>query len=58
MCIIKTAKTNEYISSDIVKVSTPLLISQLGEWVNRVISMLVSPLLTLPVLPDSILEDI
>ena len=52
------ARVNKYTLLDIVRVSTLLLILWLGEWVNRVIGILVLLLLTLPVRPNSILEDI
>ena len=56
--VIKTAGANEYISSDIARVSTPLSILWLGEWVNRVIGMPISLLLTLLVPLDGVLKDI
>ena len=46
MRVIKTAGVNKY------------TLLELGEWVNRAIDTLVSLLLTLPILPNSVLEGI
>ena len=52
------ARANKYISSDIARVNTLPPTSQLGEWVNKVIGILVSPLPTLPVPLNGVSEDI
>ena len=56
--MIETAKANEYMSSNIVRVGTPLSTLQLGEWVNKVISILILSSPTLFVPPNGALEDI
>jgi len=58
MCAIKTAGVNKCTLLGIARDSTPPLTSQLGEWVNSVISTLASPLLTLPAPPNNISKGI
>ena len=54
MYIIKTARANKRTLLEVVRVGILLLTLQLEEWVNGVISILVSLLLTLPILPNTI----
>ena len=58
MHAIKTARANKRTLSDIVRVGTPPLTSQLEEWVNGVISTLVLLLLTVPIPPNGVPEGI
>jgi len=56
--VIETARANKHTLLDIARVSTPPLTSQLEEWVNRVIGILVLLLLTVPVPPNGVPEGI
>ena len=58
MHIIETARANERTLLDIARVGILPLTLRLEEWVNGVISILILPLLTLPIPPNSVLEGI